>query len=47
MTEGHFVFSVPNPYNMGVYGLPRTPAVKILHFELTQDQLVTEATEGK
>ena len=27
--EGHFVFFVPNPYNMDVYGLPWTPAVKI------------------
>ena len=43
---GHFAFFVPNPYNMGVYGLPRTPATKIWHFELTQDLLDTEATEG-
>ena len=34
---------VPNPYNMGVYGLPWTPAVKIWHFELTQNP---EDTEG-
>ena len=43
---GHFVFFVPNPYNMGVYGLPGTPTVKIWHFELTQDHLDTDNTEG-
>ena len=48
----HLVFDldthlfVPNPYNMGVYRLPWTPAVKIWKFELTQDQLDTEDTEG-
>ena len=26
------IFFVPNPYNMGVYGLPGTPIVKIWHF---------------
>ena len=46
VTEGHFVFFVPNPYNMGVYGLPWTPTSKIWHFELTQDHLDTEDTEG-
>ena len=30
---GHFVFFVPNPYNMGVYGLPGTPTVKIWHLD--------------
>ena len=44
--EGHFAFFVQNPYNMGVYGLPWTSAVKIQHFELTQDHLDTEDTEG-
>ena len=39
---GHFAFFVPNPYNMGVYGLPWTPAVKIWQFKLTQDNLDTE-----
>ena len=43
---GHFVFFVPNPYNMGVYGLPGTPTVKIWHFELTQDHLDTDDTKG-
>ena len=44
--RGHFVLFVPNPYNMGVYELPWTPATKIWHFELTQDHLDTEDTEG-
>ena len=39
---GHFVYLVPNPYNMGVYGHPLTQAVKICHFELTQDHQDTE-----
>ena len=39
-------FFVPNPYNMGVYGLLWTPAVKIWHFKLTQDHLGTEDTES-
>jgi len=39
-------FFVPNPYNMGVYGLPWTPAVKIWYFGLTQDHLGTEDAEG-
>ena len=43
---GHFVFFVPNPYNMGVYGLPWTLAVKIWQFDLTQDHLDPEDTEG-
>ena len=47
VTEGHFVLSVPNPCNMGIYGLPWTPATKIWHFELTQFHLDTEDTEGK
>ena len=34
------------PYNMGVYGLPWTPAVKIWHFGLTQDHLDTEDIKG-
>ena len=34
---GHLVFFVSNPYNMGVYGLPWPPAIRIWHFELTQD----------
>ena len=46
VTEGHFVFFVPNLYNMGVYGLPWTPPSKIWHFELTQDHLDTEDTVG-
>ena len=37
---------VPNPYNMGVYGLAWTPAFKFWHFELTQDHLGTEDAEG-
>ena len=40
---GHLVFFVSNPYNMGVYGLPWPPAIRIWHFELTQDP---EDTEG-
>ena len=46
VTEGHFVFFVPNLYNMGVYGLPWTPTSKIWDFELTQDHLDPEDTEG-
>ena len=47
MRGGHFVYLVPNPYNMGVYGLPWTPAVKIWKFDLTQDpDLDPEDTEG-
>ena len=37
---------VPNPYNMGFYQLPWTPATKICHFELTQDHLNTEDAKG-
>ena len=44
--KGHFAFFVPNLYNIGVYGLPWTPAVKIWQFDLTQDHLDTEDTEG-
>ena len=45
--EGHFAFLVPSPYNIGVYGLPWTPAVKIWKFDLTQDPgLDPEDTEG-
>ena len=44
--RGHFVLFVPNPHNMGVYRLPWTSAVKFWHFELTQDHLGTEDTEG-
>ena len=43
---GHFAFFVRNPYNMGVYGLPWTPAVKIWQFDLTQDHLDPEDPEG-
>ena len=31
------------PYNMGVYGLPLTPVIKVGHFDLTWD---TKDTEG-
>ena len=40
------LFFVPNPYNMGVYGLPWTQAIKIWHFELTQDHLEAEDSKG-
>ena len=43
---GHFVIFVSNPCNMGVYGLPWTPAIKIWHFKLTWDPKDTEDTEG-
>ena len=43
--RGHFFF-VPNPNNMGVYRLPWTQAIKIWHFELTQDHLETEDSKG-
>ena len=44
---GHFAFFVPNPNNMGVYGLPWTPAVQSWQFDLTQDpDLDPEDTEG-
>ena len=42
--QGHFF--VPNSYNMGVYGLPWTQAIKIWHFELTQDNLDIGDSEG-
>ena len=29
--RGHLVIFVSNPYNMGVYGLTRTPVIKIWH----------------
>ena len=37
---------VATPYNMGVYGLPWTQAIKIWHFELTQDNLHIGDSEG-
>ena len=43
---GPFAIFVRNPNNMGVYRLPWTPAIAIWHFELTQDHLNTEDTEG-
>ena len=35
MCGGPYNSFVTNPYNMGFYGLPWTPAIKIWHFELT------------
>ena len=43
---GPFAIFVRNPNNMCVYRLPWTPAIAIWHFELTQDHLNTEDTEG-
>ena len=39
LCRGHFFFFVSNPYNMGVYGLPRTPVIKIWH--LCMDAFIT------
>ena len=44
--EGYFAFLVPNPYNMGVYRLHWSQAIKIWHFELYQDNLDTEDSKG-
>ena len=41
-----FQFFATKPYNVGVYGLPWTQACKIWYFELTQDHLNPEDTEG-
>ena len=47
MREGHFVFLAPNPFNMGVYGHPLTQAIKICHFELTQDHQDAEGVRDR
>ena len=39
-------FFAPNPYNMGVYRLHWSQAIKIWHFELYQDNLDTEDSKG-